>query len=280
MTLGYRTIFRNTAEPGAGAGEDRLGAIEQRLAQLSGVLTTVASATAQRQKEDETSAEVNRAAKLVTDAETKVNTAKNELTAAYESGDAARISEATAKLTRFTTEATAASMNLTNVRARANRPAAQPAAQQQQRPTGQPAKTVDDTNLRDFRTANDWYDTDPDMTAAARKAHREIAAEGLLDVGSKAYFNAIEARVRSQFPDRVRAAPTGGYTAPKGSPMTNNRADEGSDRIPSSIADGYRRMGIDVDNADTARSLVEARKTAVRKGFLTEKPVLDRVVSR
>jgi hypothetical protein len=274
MTIGYRTLLRNT--PDAGGGGDRLAAIEQRLAKLADAVTTVASSTAQRQKEDETNAEVARAQRLVSDAESKVATAKAELTAAYESGDAARISDATAKLTRFTTEATAAGMNFNSVKARAkNPPAQQPATPA----GGQTQTTVDDTNLREFRTANEWYDTDPDMTAAAKKAHREIAAEGLLDVGSKAYFNAIEARVRAQFPDRVRAQPAGAFTPPRGATMTT-RADDQADRIPASIAEGYRKMGIDIDNADVAKKMVEARKIAVAKNFLPEKPVLDRVVTR
>lgn len=275
MNLGYRTLFRNTADA-SGGGSDRLAAIEQRLAKMTDALTTVVSSTAQRQKDDETSAEVARAQRLVSDAESKVATAKAELTAAYESGDASRISDATAKLTRFTTEATAAGMNFNSVKHRAKNPA--PAAQQTA-PSGQQNTTVDDTNLRDFRTANEWYDTDPDMTAAAKKAHREIAGEGLLDVGSKAYFNAIEARVRAQFPDRVRAQPAGAFTPPRGAAMSG-RQEEQSDRIPASIAEGYRKMGIDIDNADIAKKMIEARKVAVSKNFLPEKPVLDRVVTR
>ena len=51
-------------------------------------------------------------------------------------------------------------------------------------------------------------------------------------------------------------------------------------RIPATVAEGYRRMGIDIDDPEVAKRMVANREIAVRKGWLPEKPNMGRILQR
>ena len=90
----------------------------------------------------------------------------------------------------------------------------------------------------------DWYGVDAAMTKASHEIDRQIRANGVLSVGSKEYFDAIDRAMGQKYPDRMGGTPqTAGIDG-----GTQNTATRG--RIARSVAEGYRRMGIDVDDPE------------------------------
>ena len=79
-----------------------------------------------------------------------------------------------------------------------------------------------------------------------------------------------------KFPDRFGGTPPTS-NAPSGQPSTPQRR---GGRIAQSIADGWRRMGINVDDPETVKRMVANREKAVQKGILPETPVTGPVITR
>ena len=78
-----------------------------------------------------------------------------------------------------------------------------------------------------------------------------------------------------KYPDRMGGTPStmgGGYS---GTPNTASRG-----RIDKSVAEGYRRMGINIDDPETAKRMIANRQKAVQKGFLPDQPVRGPIVTR
>lgn len=258
--------------------DQRVAALEQRLGQLTQVLTGFANENkqtrAQQQAEAQRQREMQQAQGYVRDAEQKLRAAERKLAEAHEAGDAAAIASATASLSTIGAEHTAARMHAESI---ANRPAAQP---QQQQPQQQQPQKIDDTNLRAWRKRNEsWYGVDPEMTRAAYEIAREVEGEKVLEVGSEQYFKAVDARLRSKYGDRMPSQSSAAQMQTQRGSMSNAQPAQ-QHRIPQSVADGFRRMGIDVDNPDVAKQMRAARETAVRKGFLPETPAYGSVISR
>lgn len=250
---------------------DRMGALENRLEKLAGQLGNVLQRDQVRDQQTQRQNELSGVEGLVNDAKVRVATAETKLADAYEAGDSAAIARATSELGAATAEHTAARMQFQSVKQRLEQQPQQQQTQQQR---------LDDSNLRQWRDRNkDWYGVDPEMTRHAMQADQEVRGERLLEVGSEAYFKAIDARVRAKFPDRFPAPSN--FSVPRGGNMAQNGNNQPQQRISASVADGYRRMGIDVDNPDVAKAMVAARDTAVKKGFLPAQPPSDgRVITR
>ena len=282
QTLGYRPILRDTGEASGGAGSDpsadRVAALEARLGKLTQALTSVQQENQQRTQQQTAEQErlrtVQAADGFVAEAKQKLDATRNKLAAAHDSGDARAIADATAEMSSAAAEHTAARMHAESIKAQMQRPQTPP-AQPQQRPQPQ----VDDSNLRAWRDRNkSWYGIDREMTEMALNVSKEVEAERVLEVGSQAYFQAIDARLRTRYGDRMPSSSSAQVqtqrgTMPSGTPPSQNR-------IPEAIANGYRRMGINVDDPEVAKQMVGAREQAVRKGFLPETPAYGSVVTR
>lgn len=273
--IGFKRRVFNTDDAMGAAPQpqnDRVAALEARLAQLANVVTTQQQALQQRDAQSQVQGQIDNAASIVRDSESRINTARTKLAQAYESADSNLIAAATAELSTATAEATAAKMNLESVKR-------QVAAAQQVQPQRQ--EKLDDSNLRNWRDRNkDWYGVDPDLTRAALEVDREVRGERILEVGSVQYFNAIDARLRAKFPEKFQSgANPSQFQVQRGAPMTNNSQQQGV-RIPASVAESYRRMGLNVDDPAVVKQLVQARETAVQKGFLPATPVTDRIITR
>ena len=287
MKIGHRFILREQPDGQQGGGQnpapqtdDRYQALEKRMGDLTRaveyVYTNQTTSAQQRQEEQRAQQEFQRAQGFVTEAQQKVAAARQRLAAAHEEGDSTRIAEATEALGNATASHTAASMHAQTV-AQRQQQQAQQATQKTQQPR-QPQ--VDDTNLRNWRDRNkEWYGVDPDMTRAAMTVAQEVEKEGILETGSQQYFQAIDARLRKQYADRMPQPSTAQMQTPRGS-MSNPSSNQGQSRIPASVAEGYRRMGIDVDNPDIAKKMLQAREKAVAKGFLPDQPLSGAVLSR
>jgi hypothetical protein len=138
---------------------------------------------------------------------------------------------------------------------------------------------LDTTNLDGWKTKHSsWYGVDKDMTKAAHELDASIRSNGVLSPGTKEYFDAIDRQMKQKFPDRFGdTAPTGGASRAGGG--AGNEA-PGQTRIPASIAEGYRRMGINIDDPKVAQRMVKNRATAVDKGWLPERADMGRVLTR
>ncbi len=286
MMPGFRAILRDTGE-GSGGGDgddtgaapDRMDMLEQRLGKLTQVLTGFAQENQQtkqhQQAEQERQTAVRSAEGFVTEAQQRLQASRAKLASAHDAGDAQQIADATAEMSTAAAEHTAARMHAESVKAQAQRAQTQPAQQQQ------PQQRVDDSNLRNWRERNkSWYGVDGEMTRAALEVAKEVEGERVLEVGSPQYFQAIDARLRNRYADRM-PRPSGGAAqvqTQRGSMA--NAAPQSQNRIPEAIASGYRRMGINVDDPEVAKQMQSARQTAVQKGFLPEKPNYGPVVTR
>ena len=51
-------------------------------------------------------------------------------------------------------------------------------------------------------------------------------------------------------------------------------------RINKTIAEGYRRMGIDIDDPKVAERMLKNRQAAVEKGILPEQPIQGSIIQR
>lgn len=277
--LGWKLPVFNTDDslaaqnPPRNPADDRVAALEARVAQLTGIITTQSQQQQHRDAQSQLQGQIAAAESIVRDSESKVALARTKLAQAYEAADSNLIAAATADLSTATAETTAAKMNYEQIKRNVAAAAQQPTQQAQQR--------LDDSNLRQWRDRNkDWYGVDPDLTRAALEVDREVRGEKILEVGSVQYFNAIDARLRAKFPDKFQSsAPPSQFQVQRGAPMSNPSQPQGT-RIAASVADGFRRMGLDVDNPEVAKQLVQAREVAVRKGFLSATPVNDRIITR
>lgn len=285
MKFGYRHILRDNGEGGGGyeGGDapstpenDRVSALEARLGKLTQVLTATVQRDQQREQQTQQQQEHDKtlrsAQSFVSDAEAKLNAARKKLAAAHETGDGVAIADATAEVSTYAAEHTAARMHFQSL-------AQRPAHPQQPAQPQQTQQQVDDSNLRQWRARNSsWYGVDPEMTQAAQSAAKAIESERVLEVGSPAYFQAIDARVRKQYGDRMPQNNAAQMTSPRGN--MGQRPAPTQNRIPESVAEGYRKMGINIDNPETAKQLLAARERAVEKGFLPSEPLNARVIGR
>ena len=136
---------------------------------------------------------------------------------------------------------------------------------------------LDTTNLDSWRTKHSsWYGVDKDMTKAAHEIDAQIRGAGVLEAGSKEYFDAIDRQMSQKFPDQFKGTPRTGSGG--GAPVTSGG--QRQVRIPASVADGYRRMGINIDDPKVAQRMVKNRERAVDKGWLPEQPASGRLVTR
>lgn len=280
MMPGFRAILRDTGEQSGGGGEspapDRMDMLEQRLGKLTQVLTGFAQESQQtkqhQQAEQQRQQAVQAAEGFVTEAQQKLQASRAKLAAAYDSGDAQAIADASADMSTAAAEHTAARMHAESIKARSQQ---QPQTPQQTQPK------VDDSNLRNWRDRNkEWYGVDGEMTRAALDIAKEVEAERVLEVGSPQYFQAIDARLRNKYADRMPRTTGGAAQVQTQRGSMSGNPPQSQNRIPEAVANGYRRMGINIDDPDVAKQMQAARQTAVQKGFLPEKPAYGTVVTR
>ena len=258
--------------------DDRYAALEARIANLQTALTSVTQRDEIRTRETQAQREAAVVEHMVTSSAGKVEAAQRKLAAAYESGEAAAIAAATAEVSAASAEHIAAKMQKSSYEAEQRRRQEAPRT-----PPAEQAPKIDSTNLQRWRQRNaDWYGVDQEMTDAALEADRAIRDQKVLEVGSEAYFKAIDARLRARFPDRMPAPGTSAAQASAGRPTAGAGAGGAKEtgRIPEHAAEGFRRMGFDMDDPDVVARLLKSRQVAVQKGLLPEKPINDRVFAR
>lgn len=265
------------SEGGGGGGNDRTAALEARLDKLTTTFDNFLANVANQQKssEDAAAAEVERRVSAsLKAAEAAVDTAQDELAKAFDDGDGKTIAAAQRKLNEATVERERVRQDEANVKAAiAER---QRQAEKKQKGGGE---KLDTTNLNQWKADNKtWYGIDTEMTAEAHAADAQIRKAGVIAPGSPEYFDAVNRHMAAKYPDKFKGSPAGqGMNGNGNGSGERERQTANGTRIPASIADGYRRMGIDIDTPEVAQRMVKHRETAVAKGLLPAEPVIARV---
>lgn len=254
------------ASPAPDTGDDKLSALEQRLARIT---QSVEGLTAQQQRERAMGAVSARSSELANAkraAEDGVNAAEAKLAEAYDNGEGIEIAKAQRALTEAVAKRERADMELSDFQRQVK-------AAEAKKPDG---GSMDDTNLRDWKNRHStWYGVDAEMTKASHEIDRQIRAAGVLSVGSKEYFNAIDRAMSQKYPDRFGGSPNSSGGSRGAAPNSSGRM-----TINRSVADGYRRMGINIDDPKVAERMVKNRQVLVEKGILPAQPVTGPVVTR
>ena len=156
-------------------------------------------------------------------AATEIEQAKAKLKAAHEAGDTEAFIEAQEELT---------AAKIKSERLNSFKPVAQPAAPVVQ-PAPQTTTPAPDADALAWQDANPWFGKNRRMTAVALEIHQELVDSGVR-VGSKEYYQKIDAELRGTFPGAFTqeqkpnpkpsvVAPTTRSTAPKKIVLTQSQ---------------------------------------------------------
>jgi len=153
--------------------------------------------------------------------EAQIASARRAYKDAYDAGDTDKMIEAQEALARATTDQDRYRL----AKARADVRVQQPQPQQQptyapQQQYAQPAPQPQvDTKAQSWAEKNTWFGQDEVMTYAAFGVHRKLVEEEGFDPQSDDYYTEIDRRMRSEFPNKFKAAKAPGknQVAPAGS---------------------------------------------------------------
>ena len=182
-------------------------------------------------------------------AATEIEQAKAKLKAAHEAFDTEAIIEAQEELT-------AAKIKVE--RLNSLKPVAQPAAPVVQPAAQAPTAPAPDAEALAWQDANPWFGKNRRMTAVALEIHQELV-DGGVRVGSKEYYQKIDAELRGTFPGAFTqeekpkpkppvVAPTSRSTAPKKIVLTQSQVNLAkrlgltNEQYARSVADQMRKQ--------------------------------------
>lgn len=138
--------------------------------------------------------------------ESQIGSARKAYKDAYESGDTDAMIEAQETLARAATEKDRYDLAKRRAEQQDAQPrmAQQPAQQQYQQPQQQPAQqqAAPDPKAKTWAEKNEWFGQDEVMTYAAFGIHRKLVEEEGFDPQSDEYYNEIDRRMRSEFPNK------------------------------------------------------------------------------
>lgn len=127
-----------------------------------------------------------------TSAQVAFDVAKKKYKEAYEAGDAELLAEAQAEIARAT-------LNLD--KAENMKPLQVEEKEVQQQPSAPPAPKMSERD-KEWLEDNDWFGTNPEMTASALGLHQRLAQEkGKAFIGTKEYYKIVDATMRRRFPE-------------------------------------------------------------------------------
>ena len=112
--------------------------------------------------------------------------------------------------------------------------------QVQAAPTPQP-QAQPDPKAEDWASKNEWFGSDEVMTYAAFGIHKKLVEEEGFDPNSDEYYNEVDKRIRSEFPQKFQTAKKSGgaQVAPAAASATRSTAKQGRRSVklsPSQIA--------------------------------------------
>jgi len=273
-------IFRQAEGEGAGGGSDvgaqdgspapdKISALEARLERITGAIDGMTNQSKQQKAFEAIAGRDRELAAAKKEAEDAVSAAEKRLAEAYDNGEGIEIAKAQRLLSESVAKVERRDADLTNFREQVK-------AAERKQPQGDGGEK-DATNLNSWKDRNAaWYGVDAEMTRVSHEIHRQIKDAGVHSVGSKQYFEAIDRAMSQRYPDKFSGTPP--TTTTTGGSQMQNTSSKG--RIQKSIADGYRRMGINIDDPKVAERMLKNRELAVQKGILPSQPVQGSIVTR
>ena len=249
------------------APADRNDHMQSQLDKLGAAVQTLVDRDKKNTQSNEVTDLKRRIGAAIGKKQKEVEAAENALAEAYEDGEGIAIakaqralSEATAVVERMKAEGQAAVRDLE--------------AQAKAAEGGD--GDLDTSNLDKWKDRNKmWFGVDEAMTRDALAIGRSIEQQGQIETDSHQYYEAIDREMQRKYPDRLKGSP-GAAPQPTDTGTTNARVT----RIPQAVADGWRRMGINVDDPEVAKRMLGHRQSAVDKGILPEEPRYGRVIER
>jgi hypothetical protein len=250
--------------------DDRTSKVEARLDRLSQSVEGFISGQKKSQAETAVAQNEQRIKNAEAKAAQAVDEAEGALAVAFDDGDGVQIAKAQRKLAEAASSRERVSAAAYEARERAK------GAEKRTGGTHAGDDELDTSNLVGWKNKHKaWYGIDSEMTKAAHALDANIREAGVLASGSKEYYDAIDRQMKQKFPDHFGGTPpTGGNS---GASVQGGKAQS---RISASSAEGFRRMGINVDDPAVAKRMIANREHAVRKGFLPETPNTGRVLTR
>jgi len=132
--------------------------------------------------------------------QSQIDAAKVAYQKAYDEGDADAMFEAQKNLSKLALEEAQVEQAKKRQEQQAAAAQAAPQGQQQQQPVQQKAKP--DAKAEAWASKNDWFGQDQTMTYAAFGIHRQLIEDEGFDPTSDEYYNELDRRVRSEFPQK------------------------------------------------------------------------------
>jgi hypothetical protein len=256
----------------AAPSDERLSRFESRLNDVSeaiGALARNQDARDVRSRISQRTAQVDAALRT---SERAVDLAEEALATAYEGGESAVIARAQRELSERIASREHArgdkrthDQALKEIERRGGGSQGAPGAHvEKQDQTG----AKDTANLDGWRKKHSsWYGIDAEMTKAAHEVDRAIREAGVIPVGSQQYFQAIDRQMAKSYPDQLRSAPETGSGSSSG-----RTAPRHTGRIPGEVVEGWRHMGINVDDPATMERMIGHRSHLAGKGILPDAP--------
>lgn len=279
--------FERTENEGEDRFEARLGEISHAISELARNQKALEAAQRSSNQHGERAELVARVAahgqKLATDlasAERGVESAEQALASAHEDSDGPAIARAQRLLSEAVSRKSEAQRVMGEHQAARRRyeAALKAPAKSDERTPPANAEAEDFTNLRDWQnTHREWYGVDDEMTKAAHEIDQKIRRAGVIPVGSQQYFQAIDRQMQKRFPSRMGRQPENASSGNGGATGARQNGGGGSGRISASVLDGWRRMGINIDDPKIMERMVTSRQQAVSKGLLPSQPATGRV---
>ena len=268
---GYSDAGTSAGDPPAAEQDDKFSRLEARLERLSSRLESADSdrkTASDRQRLREYDDNLSSAVKA---AEDNIAAAERALAVAHDEGDSVEIARAQRTLSENVAKTERARADLDSYRARVKEAEAR-------RKDASSSDNVDRTNLNAWKAKNSsWYGVDDAMTKASHEIDRQVRGAGVYSVGCKEYFDAVDRAMRERFPDKFGGTPATGAPS-SGRPTSTQSRDRG--KISQSVAEGWRRMGIDVDDPKVVERMLGHRDKAVQMGILPDTPVQGAIRTR
>lgn len=247
---------------GGGGGEDRIAALEARLARMTNMLSSVVDNQQNDKVRNQLGQVEQQILTKIRDSESAETAAEAALATAFDEADGAAVAKAQRKLTEATAARIEAQNDHRSYKARV--------AEGEKRQGGSDGPVnLDTTNLEGWKQRHaSWYGVDKDMTAKAHQIDGQIRAAGVHPVGSVEYFNAIDREMRRLYPDKLTGSPSTAGGNGGASPQRG-----GSSRVAASVMEGWRRMGINTSDPKVVARMLQHREGLVSKGILPAQPV-------
>ena len=248
--------------------DDTIANLTARLDRLNQSVDAQTADSVQRNQRSQVIARDNELNNVKAQAQANVDTLEKALADAYDNGEGGEIAKAQRALTQGVAKVERADLEVETFRKQVK-------AAEARAPAG---GDLDETNLNSWKSKHStWYGVDAAMTKASHEIDRQIREAGVISAGSTAYFEAVDRQMSQKFPERFGGTPsTNGGTGGGGGGAPNPN----KGRIASSIADGWRRMGIDMSDPKVVERMNKNRQTAVDKGILNQTPSTGSIITR